>query len=132
MMTFHPMMTKAPLVRNKAVPPIPRKSKLFAAVDDFETQLKQEESRPGCKIKPRKELFRNKLLEEADVEKENQAEAAAIEVMSVAGTEKAPSALERIRGEDLPSQLHGHYSHSTPSKTANVAELVKELHGPAD
>ena len=29
---------------------------------------------------------------------------------------------------DLPSQLCGHYSCSTLSKTANVAELVKELH----
>jgi hypothetical protein len=55
--------------------------------------------------------------------------------MSVTGTEKAPNAtekapnaLERIRGEDLPSQLHGCYSCSTLSKTANVAELVKELH----
>jgi hypothetical protein len=120
---------KGPSRRKQGSSTGPKKIRsFFPAVDDFETQLQQEGSRLGCEIKPRKEHFCNELLKEADAEKEKQAEAAAIEVMSVAGTEQAPSALERIRGEDSPSQLHGCCSHFTLSKTANVAELVKEPH----
>jgi hypothetical protein len=100
----------------------------FAILKCFEAELWQEEHRIGDKITIRKAHFRKALLQDADAEIGRQAETMAMKVMRVAEVEKTQNALQRVHGEDLPSQLYGYYSYSALSKNANIDELVKELH----
>ena len=99
----------------------------FGILAGFEAQVKLEERRLGNDLKSRKAHFRSLLINEADSEKEKQAETSATEIMSVADVVKAPNSRQRVRGEDKPSQLYGYYSYSALTKKINRDQLIKEL-----